>query len=118
MTQPADSVCPHCADTGELRWQQPTTGGPDGQAVLRELTHPCPAGCGPGWRHPAAEQHRVVDQASDVPALPPDAQQPATRPRGQADAAQQLPDQFADILAAAIRQAGGTVYGDTPRRTP
>jgi hypothetical protein len=76
--------------------------------VLREMTHPCPAGCGAEWHHPDAEKHRVIDQPEDAAAI--DAQRPATRVHGQANAAGRLPDDFADFLEAAIRRAGGTVY--------
>lgn len=50
------SECPMCRGEGVLRWQQPF---PDG--VLRELEHPCPNGCGPGWRHPAARDDQVIE---------------------------------------------------------
>ncbi|HVK22223.1 MAG TPA: hypothetical protein VM677_12775 [Actinokineospora sp.] len=51
--------CPHCDDEGELRWLQPVP--TDAGVVLRAMTHPCPAGCGPDWHHPAAESHLVID---------------------------------------------------------
>lgn len=54
------SECPMCRGEGMLRWQQPF---PDG--VLRELEHPCPNGCGAGWRHPAAENGQVIEAGED-----------------------------------------------------
>ncbi|WP_235038987.1 hypothetical protein [Kibdelosporangium aridum] len=54
------SECPMCQGAGVLRWQQPC---PDG--VLRELEHPCPNGCGDGWRHPNAENNQVIEVVAD-----------------------------------------------------
>lgn len=74
------SECPDCDGTGVMRWQQPM---PDeqGRTILREMEHPCPAGCGGDWKHPHAERGRVVESdANDAP----------TRIDGEAKAAQQL----------------------------
>ncbi|MGH3864077.1 hypothetical protein [Actinokineospora sp.] len=63
-----------------LRRQQ---AAPDGQGgtLLREMEHPCPAGCGPEWKHPHAELDRVIE---------PGDTEPPQRIDGEAKAAQQL----------------------------
>lgn len=74
------SDCTHCGGDGVMRWQQPEPDGRGG-TILREMEHPCPAGCGPEWKHPHAERRRVVEPGgTDAP----------TRVDGQAKAAQQL----------------------------
>lgn len=87
--------CPHCAGTGVLTWQQPHQ--TDDGMVLREMTHPCPAGCGDTWRHPAGEGHRVVDPPSSAP----------QRVRGHADEAGEIGGDFiAAYVARAMRRSG------------
>jgi hypothetical protein len=49
-----------CEGAGVLRWRQPF---PDG--VLRDLEHPCPNGCGAGWKHPAGANQQVVTSGDD-----------------------------------------------------
>ncbi|MGH3862137.1 hypothetical protein [Actinokineospora sp.] len=72
--------CSHCDGHGVIRWQQPWPDG-EGGTILRDMEHPCPAGCGPEWKHPHAERGRVVESSGiDAP----------TRVAGQAKAAQQL----------------------------
>lgn len=80
--------CSHCDGEGVLRWTQPVP-GPDGW-VLRELEHPCPAGCGDTWKHPVAEADRVVGAPSDAP----------QRARGNADEANEI---GVDLLRRMLR---------------
>lgn len=74
------SECPMCRGEGVLRWRQPF---PDG--VLRDLEHPCPNGCGDTWRHPAAEDDKVIGDQSDT--------RPARR-RGHADEVNDISGDF------------------------
>ena len=79
-----------CWGEGVLRWRQPC---PDG--VLRDLEHPCPNGCGPGWRLPSAENCQVIDPGLDSAA---DDDRPVRAP-GRADQVNQLGGAFvADAL--------------------
>ncbi|SDD94677.1 hypothetical protein [Actinokineospora iranica] len=87
-----------------LRWQQPSTDD-TGRLVLTEMEHPCPGGCAPQWRYPAAERDLVVDVPDHQAAT--DAAPPPTRARGHADAAQELPDALAALIQAAVRRAEG-----------
>ncbi|MET0235765.1 MAG: hypothetical protein ABW224_14065 [Kibdelosporangium sp.] len=82
-----------CGGEGVLRWQQPF---PDG--VLRELEHPCPKGCGPGWRHPAAENNQVIAVEAD----PADHERPA-RAKGCADEANTIGGAFVATALEAWR---------------
>ena len=52
--------CPLCGGTGVLSWEQPQSG------VLRTIEMPCPAGCGDYWKHPRAEQDRVVAETDET----------------------------------------------------
>jgi hypothetical protein len=63
-----EPACDLCEDTGEMSWQQPVP-GPDGAVVLRQMSHPCVAGCS-GWRKlPAAEHTSVIDVGGDAPVV-------------------------------------------------
>ena len=77
-----------CRGEGMLRWQQPF---PDG--VLRELEHPCPNGCGPGWRHPAAENDQVIDGDPENGKNGDEGDRPV-RARGRADEANAMGGAF------------------------
>jgi hypothetical protein len=74
-----------CRGEGVLRWRQPC---PDG--VLRDLEHPCPNGCGPGWRHPAGAKDQVIDPDAAENGLPGS----PVRRRGRADQANELGGEF------------------------
>lgn len=76
------STCDLCQDTGVLSWEQPSADG----SVLRTIEMPCPSGCGGHWKHPAAEQDRVVESSGNA--------MPATRVRGLADESQEIGAEF------------------------
>lgn len=93
---PAGSRCRVCSDTGTMRWQQPTP-GPDGRPQLHEMTHPCTcaaAQAAGAWRHPAAEDDRILDG-------PRRDEQPGPLAQGHARAAQRTQPGLAALLAAA-----------------
>ncbi|MQA09395.1 MAG: hypothetical protein GEU98_12750 [Pseudonocardiaceae bacterium] len=69
-----------CHGTGTMSWQQPNADG----SVLRTIEWDCPNGCGDTWKHPAAEQDRVVEQPDDRP----------ERVKGQADEANKIGGDF------------------------
>ena len=88
--------CPQCQGGGVIKWTQPDPDG-SGGFVLREMTHPCPRGCGPQWKHPNAERERVVDGEPDNRPV---------RVEGHAKAANQLPPELDDLLAEIYKRHG------------
>ncbi|RSN65401.1 hypothetical protein DMH01_03220 [Amycolatopsis sp. WAC 04182] len=85
------STCELCDGTGVLSWQQPSADG----RVLRTIEMDCPNGCSGHWKHPVAEQDRVIETESTT--------MPSTRVRGHADEAQEIGGEF---ITAFLRQAG------------
>ncbi|EHR63407.1 hypothetical protein [Saccharomonospora cyanea] len=79
--------CPLCEGAGVLSWEQPQHG------VLRTVELPCPSGCGEYWKHPSAEQDRVVESLGEVP----------VRPEGNVAAANRI---GADFIRAALERWG------------
>ncbi|MGH3625780.1 MAG: hypothetical protein ACRDQ5_29075 [Sciscionella sp.] len=59
-----------------MTWTQPNRDGTE----LREMSHPCINGCGGHWKHPAAEQGRVIGGSSDSAALFPRTTRDSTAP--------------------------------------
>lgn len=86
------SDCPVCAGAGVLRWRQPCSDG-----VLRDMEHPCPHGCGQGWRHPAAENHQVIGAVTEDG----DQEGRPCRRRGRADGANEVGGEFVATALAA-----------------
>lgn len=81
--------CQLCEGTGVMAWEQPLPGG----TGIRTIEMSCPNGCGEYWKHPHAEQDRVIEQPDDTPA----------RARGLADESQEI---GADFIRNALNQWG------------